>query len=106
MYRAGVPILAGSDSGNPFVYPGEALHEELALLVGAGLTPIDALRAATLSPAQYFGIEATHGTIAVGKVADLVLLDADPLQAITNTRKIAAVMHDGEWMPRDATASP
>jgi imidazolonepropionase-like amidohydrolase len=100
MHRARVPILAGSDSGNPYVYPGYALHEELALLVSAGLTPLEALEAATLSPARYFNLEPTHGTIAPGKVADLVLLAADPLQSIDNTRRIVAVMHDGEWLDR------
>jgi imidazolonepropionase-like amidohydrolase len=101
MHRAGVPILAGSDSGNPFVYPGYGLHEELALLVSAGLTPLQALEAATLSPARYFKLEQTHGTIAGDKVADLVLLSANPLESIGNTRRIVAVMHDGEWLDRD-----
>ncbi|MEK6279375.1 MAG: amidohydrolase family protein [Acidobacteriota bacterium] len=71
MRRAGVPILAGTDAGNPFCFPGFSLHEELALLVIAGLTPIEALRSATLNPAKFFGMEKTLGTIEQGKIADL-----------------------------------
>jgi hypothetical protein len=100
MDRAGVPLLAGSDSGNPYVYPGFALHEELALLVEAGLSPLRALEAATLSPAKYFAIESTNGTIEAGKIADLVLLDADPLASIENTRHIRAVVRRGELLER------
>ena len=77
------------------MYPGHALHLELALLVEAGLSPAEALRAATLVPARYLGIADESGTIAVGKRADLVLLDADPLRDITNTRRIHAVLLNG-----------
>jgi imidazolonepropionase-like amidohydrolase len=102
MHRAGVPLLAGTDSGNPYVYPGFAIHDELGELVGAGLTPHDALVAATLSPARYLGVERSMGTIEVGKVADLVLLGADPLADIANTRTIVAVVSRGEWLDRAA----
>jgi imidazolonepropionase-like amidohydrolase len=61
--RPGVPILAGTDTGNPFCFPGFSLHEELALLVIAGLTPVEALRSATLNPAKFFGLDQTLGTI-------------------------------------------
>ncbi len=101
-HRAGVPILAGTDTPMPGVYPGDALHDELALLVEAGLTPRAALRAATLAPARYLGIAATAGSVAVGKRADLVLLDADPARDIRNTRRIAAVVLDGRLLPRAA----
>jgi imidazolonepropionase-like amidohydrolase len=93
MHRAGVKLLAGSDG--PLVAAGWALHEELALLVRAGLTPAEALRAATLEAARYFGVADSVGTIAVGKRADLVLLDTDPLRDIRNTRRIRAVFVNG-----------
>lgn len=95
LHRAGVPLMAGTDAPSPLVYPGHALHLELALLVEAGLSPAEALRAATLVPARYLGIADESGTIAVGKRADLVLLDADPLQNIANTRRIHAVLLGG-----------
>jgi len=102
MHRAGVPILAGTDSANPYVFPGFSLHDELGLLVKAGFTPMEALQAATLSPAKYLGTTATMGTIERGKTADLVLLDADPLADISNTQKIAAVVLAGKLIERSA----
>lgn len=93
----GVGLLAGTDVGNPWLVPGFSLHEELTLLVGAGLTPYQALRAATAAPAEFLHSDA--GTIAVGKRADLVLLDANPLADIHNTSKIAGVMLRGRWLP-------
>lgn len=101
MYRAGVPILAGTDNNNPFVVPGFALHDELELFVQAGLTPMQALETATINPAKYFELTRTHGTIEKGKTADLVLLDANPLENIGNTRKIAAVLLNGRYLSRD-----
>ncbi|HSE23788.1 MAG TPA: amidohydrolase family protein [Pyrinomonadaceae bacterium] len=102
MRKAGVPILAGTDTGNPFCFPGFSLHEELALLVIAGLTPVEALRSATLNPAEFFGLDKTLGTIAQGKIADLVLLDANPLQDIRNTQRINAVISNGRLFDRKA----
>jgi len=102
MQRAGVPILAGTDTGNPFCFPGFSLHEELALLVIAGLTPVEALRSATLNPAKFFGLDQTLGTIEQGKIADLVLLDANPLLDIRNTQKINAVVSNGRLFDRKA----
>jgi imidazolonepropionase-like amidohydrolase len=95
MQRAGVKILAGSDTPNPYVFPGISLHEELALLVKAGLTPAEALRAATILPAEFLGRLESSGSIAPGKNADMVLLSADPLADITNTRRISAVVLKG-----------
>lgn len=92
LHDAGVAILAGTDAPMPYIYPGFALHEELALLVESGLTPSEALNAATLAPARFFGLDATTGSVDVGKAADLVLLDADPLLDIRNTRRIDAVL--------------
>jgi imidazolonepropionase-like amidohydrolase len=85
MYRAGVGILAGSDVYNPYIFPGFSLHDELSLLVEAGLPPMAALQAATIGPARFMGQEQRRGTIEVGKVADLVLLDRDPLADIHNS---------------------
>ncbi len=102
MQKAGVPILAGTDTANPFCFPGFSLHEELALLVIAGLTPVEALRSATLNPAKFLGMDKTLGTIEVGKFADLVLLDANPLEDIRNTQKIKAVVSNGRLFDRKA----
>jgi imidazolonepropionase-like amidohydrolase len=97
---AGVPLLAGTDTGTPSLVPGFALHEELELLVRAGLTPAQALRAATLEPARYLGLENEQGSIEPGKVADLVLLDADPLRDVTNTARIDSVLVRGCLLDR------
>jgi imidazolonepropionase-like amidohydrolase len=103
MQRAGVGVLAGTDTGfgNFYTIPGFSLHDELELLVGAGLTPLEALRAATLNPARFFNLEGSLGSIARGKLADLVLLDADPLEDVRNTRRISAVVANGRYLPRD-----
>ncbi len=101
MRRAGVEFLAGTTTREPlFTVPGFSLHDELALLVQAGLTPMEALQAATLNPARFLGRERDFGTVAPGKIADLVLLDANPLEDISNTRKIAAVVYGGKLFPR------
>jgi imidazolonepropionase-like amidohydrolase len=104
MHEAGVPMLLGTDSGgamNAFIFPGFAVAEEMELLVACGLAPADALRAATLNPAMYFDDVANSGTVAAGKRADLVLLDANPLETIGNLRKISGVMAAGRWLPRE-----
>ena len=99
MYRAGVPILAGTDAnsekGSPFsIKHGDSLHHELKLLVDAGLSNVDALRAATSLPAQHFGLT-DRGVIEVGKRADLTLIAEDPLQDIRATRSILRVWCGG-----------
>lgn len=94
MHRAGVHILTGTDAPLRNSPPGFGLHEELVLLVRGGMSAIDVLRAATWEPARYFGMDSA-GTIEAGKVADLVLLDANPLTDIRNTRRIAAVVANG-----------
>jgi imidazolonepropionase-like amidohydrolase len=101
MHRAGVGILAGSDVLNPYCYPGFGLHDELALLVEAGLSPMAALQAATRDAAAFLQRN-DFGTVEAGKLADLVLLDADPLQDIRNTRRIAAVVAGGKLHARAA----
>ncbi len=95
LVEAGIGIMAGTDMPLALLTPGFSLHEELALLVRAGMTPLQAIEAATLRPAQYFRLENQQGSIAKGMMADLVLLDANPLEDITNTRKIHAVMRNG-----------
>lgn len=101
MNRAGVPILAGTDTAAGVrVYPGFSLHEELALLVQAGLSPMQALQTATRNPGKFLGL-ADSGTIAKGKRADLVLLDANPLDSIANTKKIRSVVLAGHYFSRE-----
>ncbi len=102
LHQAGVPILAGSDCPNPYVYPGFSLHDELGLLVHAGLTPAEALRTATINPARFMGLTDSLGVVATGKVADLVLLDGNPLQDIANTKRIRAVIQGGRLLNRRA----
>jgi imidazolonepropionase-like amidohydrolase len=101
MNAAGVPIMAGTDTTAPYVFPGSSLHEELALLVKAGLTPMQALQAATKMPAEFLGKLQTEGTVQQGKIADLVLLDASPLEDIHNSTKIRAVILRGKLLDRD-----
>ena len=102
MQRFGVPLMTGTDVSNPWVVPGFSVHDELALFVESGMTPAEALRAATLSPARFLGRTQTLGTVARGKLADLVLLDADPLVDIHNTLKIQAVVAGGRYFDRAA----
>lgn len=98
MYRAGVPLLVGTDA--PGVAPGWSVHEEMRLFTRAGIPAADALRAATLSPARVFDATDSLGTIAAGKIADMVLLDADPLDDIRNTLRIRAVIANGRLLER------
>jgi len=97
MHRAGVEFLAGTDTGpGTPALPGISLHDELELLVESGFTPMEALQAATRNPARYLGKLQEMGTIEPGKLADLVLLDANPLDDIRNTRKISLVVLRGQ----------
>jgi len=96
MRQAGVEFIAGTDVLNPYCFPGFSLHDELALLVEAGLTPLEALQAATINAARYQSKEKELGTVEKGKIADLVLLDSNPLEKITNTQKINAVVINGK----------
>jgi hypothetical protein len=102
MHRAGVPLLAGTDTAwiQPYTYAGFSLHDELALLVQAGLTPMESLQTATINPARFLGMEKDLGTIEKGKVANLVLLDADPVSDIRNTQKIDSVVLKGKLLTR------
>lgn len=98
----GVSIMAGTDAPIGFLTPGASLHEELVELVGAGLTPLEAIGAATHVPAQFFNLENEVGTIAPNMRADLVLLDKDPLENIRNTDSIRAVIKEGLVLDLDA----
>lgn len=102
LFRAGVPMLAGTDAMNPFCMPGFSLHDELALLVESGLTPLAALQSATVRPAEFLGRTEEVGLIAPGKRADLVLLSADPLADIHNSTQIQAVWLQGKYFDRAA----
>jgi imidazolonepropionase-like amidohydrolase len=102
LVAAGVPVAAGSDAFNMFDVPGIGTFNELETLVAAGLTPFQAITAATVTVARLMGIENDAGTIAVGKAADLVLLDANPLADVKNVRRQAGVMLRGRWFTRAA----
>ena len=99
----GVTVLAGSDTGavNSYVYPGDSLHNELAELVGAGLSPLDALRAATIYGARWLGVSDRYGSVAPGKIADLLILEENPIEDIGNTRSITAAIQGGDYMNQD-----
>ncbi len=100
LFDAGVPVLAGTDFPNAAMVPGPSLHEELALLVRAGLSPNEALKAATINPARFFGMTDSLGTVTAGKAAELVLLDANPLDDIRNVSKVHAVWRGGRYLDR------
>jgi imidazolonepropionase-like amidohydrolase len=101
MQKVGIPMMTGSDmGGNPLCFAGWGIHDELRLLVKAGLTPAEALIAATKNPAEFMGAGDRLGTIERGKLADLVLLRADPLADITNIGTIEAVVLNGELLDR------
>lgn len=100
-HRAGMPVLVGSDT----IIAGPKFHDEMGLLVDSGLTPAEVLRAATLDAARFAGLDRDYGSVAVGKHADLLLLDADPLADIGNSRRIAAVILGGHLYDRGGVAA-
>ncbi len=102
MQAASIGLLAGTDVSTPYAVPGFSLHEELALLVQAGLTPLEALRTATLNPASYLAGADSLGTVESGRLADLVLLAANPLDDIKNSRRINGVVLNGRYFDRAA----
>ena len=106
LHTAGVPFLAGTDTpAGVDVTPGISLHLELQRFVAAGFTPLDALQTATINPARFFGKLADFGTVETGRLADLVLLRANPLEDIANTRAIAGVVANGRyWSSADLDA--
>jgi imidazolonepropionase-like amidohydrolase len=100
LYDAGAKLLVGPDSPQLFLVPGFGTHREMAALAEAGLTPYAVLQAATRNAAEYLGTSSEVGTVDVGKRADLVLLDANPLQSVANTSRIAGVLVRGRWLPK------
>jgi imidazolonepropionase-like amidohydrolase len=105
MHKAGVNILAGTDVGEPYCMPGFSLHDELRRFVEAGISPVDALRSATYKPAEFLGLLDSLGTVEAGKLAEMVLLDANPLDDINNTTKINMVFTGGRVYRRPALDS-
>ena len=100
LQRAGVGLLAGTDFGFPYVFPDD-LARELELFVEAGLTPIETLRTATLNPARFLHREHELGTVAPGRIADLVVLGGNPLDNIANVRDVRGVVANGRWLDRE-----
>jgi imidazolonepropionase-like amidohydrolase len=101
LHDGGVPLLLGSDAPQIWNIPGFSVHRELQALVAAGLTPYEALATGTINVARFFGAESQRGTIALGKRADLVLVEGNPLTRIENTGQIAGVLINGRWMTKD-----
>ena len=94
--------MAGTDIAAPNVFPGFSLHEDISFLVEAGLTPMQALQAATKNSAEFLGKLKVQGTVEQGKLADLLLLDSNPLDDIHNTQKIRALVLRGKLWDRTA----
>jgi imidazolonepropionase-like amidohydrolase len=97
---AGIPVLTGTDAPVPGVVPGFSLHDEFQSLSRAGMTNGQVLESTTRLPAEWLGTLADRGTVEIGKRADLVLLDANPFEDLANTRRIAAVIVNGRYLPR------
>ena len=106
MKQAGVKMMAGSDAGQASVWviPGISLHQEFHELAAAGLTPLEILQMATTNPAEFLGRQATMGSVDEGKLANLVLLDANPIADVANLDKISAVVLKGKYLSKDALA--
>ena len=92
--------MAGSDGPDPFIFPGFSLHDELEWLVKVGFTPAEAIQAATRKPAEFMGKLDQYGVVEAGRAADVVLLEANPLKDIRNTREISAVVLGGKYYSR------
>jgi imidazolonepropionase-like amidohydrolase len=100
LHAVGAPIAAGTDTPIGWSIPGYSLHTELEQFVEVGMTPKEALYTATRQPAEFFGLQREMGEISVGFNADAVLLDANPLEDITNTRRVRGVIHRGDFLNR------
>jgi cytosine/adenosine deaminase-related metal-dependent hydrolase len=101
LHNAGVPLLLGTDTPKPGVLPGYSLHDELVNFVSAGMSPYEALRAGTADAARFLSRTSEFGVLAEGRRADLLLLEANPLDDVRNTSKIAGVMVAGRWLTAD-----
>ena len=100
IHQSKIEIMAGTDCPIALLTPGESLHEELAVLVKAGLTPLEAIKTATINPAKYFNMEDELGLVQEGMWADLVLLDSNPIENISNTKSIRAVIKNGKYFDK------
>jgi hypothetical protein len=102
LHRAGVPLVAGTDAmGMPLIAPGTSLHRELELLIESGLAPYEVIRAATVAPAVFLRKDHEFGSLGVGKRADLLLVEGNPLQDVAQLRQVVGVMVRGKWLPRE-----
>lgn len=101
LHDNGAPLILGTDAGNPYLTPGFSLHQELELMVAAGLTPYEALRAGTINAAASLGKEDEFGSLSVGQRADAILLEANPLEDVRNASRRAGVMLRGHWFTAD-----
>ncbi len=100
-HKRGLNILAGTDANDTYSFPGFSMHDELLELVKAGLSPVEALESATLLPAEYFGLTSDYGSLSMGKKADILILEDNPLKAISNTRKINQLIYNGNLYSRE-----
>jgi imidazolonepropionase-like amidohydrolase len=97
LYDGGARLLIGTDTPNPFVIPGFSVQEELQIFVEAGLTPYQALKAGTRDAAEFLGASNEFGTISIGKRADLILVEGNPLESVANAKRRAGVVVRGRW---------
>lgn len=104
LHKAGAGLLLGTDYGNPFVVPGFSLHQELRNFVDAGLSPFEAIRAGTSAAAEFMDARNEFGTVAVGRRADLILIEGNPLEDVANVNKRAGVMLRGKWYSQSQLA--
>lgn len=102
LHDAGARLLVGTDTPHPFVMPGFAVHQELANFVSAGLSPYEALKAATIDAAEFLGASGEFGVIKAGARADLLLVEGNPLKDVKNASRIVGVMVHGHWLSREA----
>jgi imidazolonepropionase-like amidohydrolase len=102
LHDAGARLVVGTDTPHPFVMPGFSVHEELANFVSVGMSPYEALKAATVDAAEFMGAQGEFGVIKRGARADLILLEGNPLEDVTNTSRIAGAMVRGRWLSREA----
>jgi imidazolonepropionase-like amidohydrolase len=98
LHEAGVPVMMGTDAGNPTMFPGYSAHKELEFMADAGMSAAEILQSATIIPARFLNVDETMGSIAVGKVASLIMLDENPLDDVSHTQTLSRVMLEGYWL--------
>ena len=102
LHDTGARLLVGTDTPHPFVMPGFSVHDELSNFVSVGMSPYQALKAATVNAAEFMGVPGEFGVIKPGARADLILLEGNPLEDVKNASRIAGVMVRGHWLSREA----